>query len=479
MHAPAISWLAISPIIALTGAGVLTVMLGSISRLIPRSVFAFVSLLGLTGAGILTWILRAHKTVGMQGSMVLDGVSLFGAAILIVTCAITIVLGYEYMSARGIHRFEMYPLLLFATAGMMLTVQANDLLLLFLAIEILSLALYVLTAFARRDSASQEGAMKYFLLGAFSSAFLLYGIALTWGATQTTNLARISDSVTQSPARLVFLAFGLIAVGLAFKIAAVPFHMWTPDVYQGAPTPVTAFMAAGTKTAAAIAILRVFVVAFGPLQWDWQPLLFIIAILTMVVGSVVAIVQSDLKRMLAYSSIAHAGYLLVGVMAASKNGTGSVLFYLVVYSVATVGAFGLIIATGLRGNERTSLGSWQGLGQRSPVVAGAMTLFLLSLAGVPPTAGFMGKLFIFSAAIEAHETALVVAGVVTSVIAAFFYLRLIVLMWMADPLSEDEGVRPSRALTAALGLVATATILLGVWPSELLSVARHAAVFLG
>ncbi|GAC1409843.1 MAG: NADH-quinone oxidoreductase subunit N [Actinomycetota bacterium] len=479
MHAPAISWRAIAPILALCGGGVVTLVLGSFSRKIPKPVLVASSYIALGLAAWFTWDLRAHKTVGMQGTLVIDGVSLFGTAILIVACAVAILLGYEYMSARGIHRFELYPLLLFATSGMALLVQANDLLLVFLAIEILSLALYVLTAFAKKDSKSQEGAMKYFLLGAFSSAFLLYGIAMAYGATQSTNLSRISDLASASPQRLVFLAFGLIAVGLCFKIAAVPFHMWTPDVYQGAPTPVTAFMAAGTKTAAIIALLRVFLVGFGSLAWDWQPVLWVIAVASMLVGAVVAIVQSDVKRMLAYSSIAHAGYRLIGVIAASKSGTSSVLFYLVVYSVATMGAFGLIIATGLRGKERTALGSWQGLGKRSPLVAGAMTLFLLSLAGIPPTAGFMGKFFIFNSAIEAHETILVIAGVLTSVVAAFFYLRLIVLMWMSEPVHGDEGVTPSRALSAAIVLIAAATILFGVWPSQLWNVAKHAAVFLG
>jgi NADH-quinone oxidoreductase subunit N len=479
MHAPAIAWRAIAPEIALSGGGALLLVLVALNRRMHRGVLAALSYISLGVAAWLTFALHHHKTVGMQGSLVIDGVSIFGTFVLIGAAALAIALAYEYLSTRGIHRGEFYPLLLFSTAGMVLLAQSNDLLLIFIAIEILSLALYVLSAFARKDDKSQEAGFKYFILGSFSSAFLLYGLAMTYGAMATTNLSRISDASGAAIPRLTFLAFGLVAVGLVFKIAAVPFHMWTPDVYQGAPTPVTAFMAAGTKTAAFVALLRVFLVAFGPLQWDWQPILWIIAVASMAVGAVVAIVQTDVKRMLAYSSIAHAGYLLVGVIAASRSGTSSALYYLVVYSIATMGAFGLVIASAWRGKERTLLSSWQGMGQRSPLVAGAMTLFLLSLAGIPPTAGFMGKLFIFSAAIEAHETALVVAGVLTSVIAAFFYLRLIVLMWMTDPSHAHTAVKPSPTLAGVLTVVAAGVLFFGVWPQQLLDLARHAAVFLG
>lgn len=479
MVTPEIAWRAIAPIVALTAGGVVTLMLGAAFRRINRGVLAGVSMATLAAAGWFTVDLRTRQTVGMQGMLSADGVSIFGAMIVIGAAALAIVLSYEYLSVRRIHRPEFYPLLLFATAGMVLLTSANDLLMVFLAIEILSLALYVLTALARRDSASQEAALKYFLLGAFASGILLYGIALTYGATASTNIPRISETIASAPARLSFLAFGLMVAGLGFKISAVPFHMWTPDVYQGAPTPVTAFMAAGTKVAAFVATMRVLGVGFGALAWDWQPLLWVLAVASMTLGAVVAIVQSDVKRMLAYSSIAHAGYLLIGVIAAGVDGTSSTLFYMAVYSIATMGAFGLVLATAIRGRERVDLSSWQGLGRRSPMVAGAMTLFLLSLAGIPPTAGFMGKFFIFRAAVESGEVALVVAGALTSVVAAFFYLRLVVVMWMQEPLAGDEGVVPSRALTGALAVVAVATIAFGVWPQQLLDLARGASVFLG
>ncbi|HVL91519.1 MAG TPA: NADH-quinone oxidoreductase subunit NuoN [Actinomycetota bacterium] len=479
MPTPEIAWRAIAPILALAGGGVATLMLVAVSRRIHKGVLVGVCLASLGAAAWFNFDLNERQTVGMQGAVAADGVAIFGSMILIGAAALAILFAYEYLSARGIHRPEFYPLLMFATAGMVLLASANDLLMVFLAVEVLSLALYVMTALARRDDKSQEGALKYFLLGAFASAFLLYGIALAYGATATTNIARISETISAAPPRLSFLAFAFIAAGLGFKMAAVPFHMWTPDVYEGAPTPVTAFMAAGTKTAALIALLRVFLVGFGPLEWDWQPLLWVIAVASMALGSVVAIVQTDVKRMLAYSSIAHAGYLLVGVVAASRDGTSSTLFYMAVYAIATMGAFGVVLATAVRGRERLEMNAWQGIGRRSPAFAGAMTLFLLSLAGIPPTAGFMGKFFIFQAAVESGEVALVVAGLLTSVVAAFFYLRLIVLMWMQEPDAAEHGVRPTPVLTAGLAVGAAATIAFGVWPQELLDLARGASVFLG
>jgi NADH-quinone oxidoreductase subunit N len=259
--------------------------------------------------------------------------------------------------------------------------------------------------------------------------------------------------------------------------------MWTPDVYQGAPTSVTAFMAAGTKAAGFAALLRTFMVAFGALQWDWRPVLWIVAVATMIVGSLIAIVQTDVKRMLAYSSIAHAGFILIGLVAASRDGIAGSLFYLLVYALMTLGAFAAVMVSAPGGEERLALSSWVGLGQRHPVFAGAMTLFLLSLAGVPPTAGFMGKFFVFSAAVESGQSALVVAGVLVSVVAAFFYLRLIVLMWLQEPNGAPPpfggGLGLSPPATAALAVTAAATVAIGVWPQGLIDLARTAAVFTG
>ena len=271
----------------------------------------------------------------------------------------------------------------------------------------------------------------------------------------------------------------MVIAGLAFKASAAPFHMWTPDVYQGAPTSVTGFMAAGTKAAGFAALLRVFLVALGPLQWDWRPVLWIVAVLTMVVGSVVAITQTDIKRLLAYSSIAHAGYVLIAVVAASHEGTGAALFYLLVYAFTTLGAFATVIVSAPGGRERLSLSDWTGIGQRHPLFAGLMTLFLLSLAGIPPTAGFMAKFFVFSAAAQSGETGLVVVGVVTSAIAAFFYLKVIVAMWLQEPEPGGMPLGPSTALVAGLAVAAAVTIALGVWPQGLIQLARNAGIFTG
>ncbi|HJR19722.1 MAG TPA: NADH-quinone oxidoreductase subunit NuoN, partial [Actinomycetota bacterium] len=472
LETPQIAWRALGPELALVGGGVLTLLIDAFRPHVRRTVLAFFTLASVGLAGWFTFDLKDMRAVVMQGTLAVDGVALFGKLILLATCAMAVLISYHYLSHRRIHRGEYYPLILFATAGMTLLAAANDLLLVFLALELLSLCLYVLAGFARRDDASQESALKYFLLGAFSSAFLLYGIAIVYGATNTTNISRISQAAGAVSPRLMLFAMALLAVGFGFKVAAVPFHMWTPDVYQGAPTSVTGYMAAGTKAAGFIALLRVFLVGLGPLQWDWRPVLWIVAVLTMVVGAVVAITQTDLKRLLAYSSIAHAGYVLIGVVAANREGTAGALFYLLVYAFMTLGAFAMIIASAPGGRERLHLNEWTGIGQQHPVFAGLMTLFLLSLAGIPPTAGFMGKFFVFKAGIEAGETGLVVVGVITSLIAAFFYLRVIVAMWLQDPAPGDAGLGPSRALAAGLAIAAAVTIAIGVWPQGLIELAR-------
>jgi NADH-quinone oxidoreductase subunit N len=481
-HAPAIAWRAVGPVLTLIGGAIITLTAGAINRRVRRDVLAAISLASIAASGYLTYFLARHRHfVALQGMVAVDGVTLFTTMILLFTATLVVLMSYQYLSDRRIHRFEYYPLLLLATAGMILLASANDLILIFISLEVLSLALYIMVGFARRDAGAQEGSLKYFLLGAFSSAILLYGLALAFGATGSTNLARISvlAGAPQTDARLMLAATALLGVGFAFKVAAVPFHMWTPDAYQGAPTSVTGFMAAGTKAAAFAAFLRVFLVALGTLRWDWRPALWFIAIVTMVVGSLVAIVQSDVKRMLAYSSIAHAGFILVGLVAANRNGIAGALFYLLVYSIMVLGAFGAVTVSAPRGAERLDFSSWVGLGQRHPAFAGAMTLFLLALAGIPPTAGFMGKFFVFQAAIQAGETGLVVAGVLTTVIAAFFYLRLIVVMWLQEPSGDVPGLGLSPAASVGLAMTAAATVALGIYPQGLIHLARTAAFFTG
>ncbi len=386
---------------------------------------------------------------------------------------------------------EVFPLTLFAVGGMMLFASANDLLTLFVALEVFSLPLYLLCGLARRRRLiSQEAAMKYFLLGAFASAFLLFGIALLYGYSGTMSLGGISDALaTQTGGDAILLAgTGLLAVGLLFKVGAVPFHSWTPDVYQGAPTPVTGFMAACTKIAAFIGLMRVFYVALGGTRWDWAPIMWVVAILTMVVGSIVAITQTDVKRMLAYSSIAHAGFLLTAFVGLAQAGNGvhngitstqAVLFYLVTYGFPTIGAFAVVTLVRDSGGEATHLSRWAGLGKKSPLLAGIFAFFLLSFAGIPLTAGFTGKWAVFSAAWSGGAWPLVVVAVLASVVAAFFYIRVIVLMFFSDlPVDAPDVALPGWQTTSAVALGLAATVVLGLVPGPVLDLAAHAGEFI-
>jgi NADH-quinone oxidoreductase subunit N len=352
----------------------------------------------------------------------------------------------------------------------------------FVALEILSLPLYLLCAMARRRRLlSQEAAIKYFLLGAFSSAFFLYGAALLYGYAGSLTYGDIAAATEAGTTNDVYLMVGiaLVAVGLLFKVGAAPFHQWTPDVYQGAPTPVTAFMAAGTKVAAFGALLRVLYVVGGGIRWDWQPIIAAIAIITMVVGVVLALTQTDMKRLLAYSSIANAGFILAGVVAANAAGTSSVMFYLLAYGFATIGAFGVVTLVRDSGGEATHLSSWAGLGKRSPIIASVMALFLLALAGIPLTSGFIGKFAAFSAAVEGDQALVAIVGVLASAVAAFFYVRVIVLMFFSEPSADGPTVTlPSIYTSASLAIAAAVTIVLGVFPGPVLDLADQASVFL-
>ncbi len=384
----------------------------------------------------------------------------------------------EGLAAGAMHT-EIFPLTLFAVGGMLLFPAANDLLTMFVALEVLSLPLYLLCGLAsRRRLVSHEASMKYFLLGAFSSAFFLFGVAMLYGYSGSVRLSAIASAAASntSNSTLLFAGIALVGVGLLFKIGAVPFHGWKPDVYQGAPTPITALMASCTVVSAFGALLRVFYVAFGNLTWDWRPALWVIAILTMVAGAVVAITQTDVKRLLAYSSIAHAGFVLTAVIAVSTAGLSSSLFYLASYGLTTVGAFAVITLVRDPGGEAGHLSRWAGLGRRSPVVASIFALFLIAFAGIPLTSGFTGKFAVFQAAIASGETPLVIIGVLSSAIAAFFYVRVIVLMFFSDPVPNGpEVVVPSVFTGTAVGLGVIATIVLGIVPEPVLSLASHAA----
>lgn len=387
----------------------------------------------------------------------------------------------EADAARMEHT-EVYPLLLFAVTGMMLFPASNDLLMMFVALEVFSLPLYLLSGLARRRRLlSQEAALKYFLLGALSSAFFLYGVALLYGYSGSFNLAAIDLAIMKNQQNFVLVIAGmtLLSVGLLFKIGAVPFHMWTPDVYMGAPTPVTGFMAIATKLAAVGALLRVLYVCLGSLRWNWQPVIVVIAIVTMAVGAALAIVQTDIKRMLAYSSIAHAGFILVGLLGTSSVSIGAILFYLVAYGFATLGAFAIVTMVRKAGGESNTLATWAGLGRRHPVIGALFALFMLSFAGIPLTAGFIGKWMVFVAAWAGGFGWLVFVAVLLSLVAAYFYLRVIVVMFFTEPTDETaELVMPSLATWVVIGVSAAATLVLGLVPGWLLGVAHQAAAFL-
>ncbi|MFF2191961.1 NADH-quinone oxidoreductase subunit NuoN [Streptomyces sp. NPDC058157] len=392
----------------------------------------------------------------------------------------------------GFTTTEVFPLALFAISGMLIFPAADDLLTLFVALEVFSLPLYLLCAVARRQRLmSQEAAVKYFLLGAFSSAFLLFGIALLYGYAGSVSYAVIADVVdgtvtTVDPAlastmgndALLLIGGALILMGLLFKVGAVPFHMWTPDVYQGAPTPVTGFMAAATKVAAFGALLRLLYVVLPGLRWDWRPVMWGVAIVTMLAGAVIAVTQTDVKRLLAYSSIAHAGFILAGVIATSAEGVKSVLFYLGAYSFVTIGAFAVVTLVRDAGGEATHLSKWAGLGRRSPLTAAVFAVFLLAFAGIPLTSGFAGKFAVFKAAAEGGAGALVVVGVISSAIAAFFYIRVIVLMFFSEPKADGPTVAvPSPLTMTTIAVGVAVTLVLGVAPQYFLDLAGHASTF--
>lgn len=382
----------------------------------------------------------------------------------------------------GVAQTELFPLLTLSVGGMMVFPASNDLLTMFVALEVLSLPLYLMCGLARhRRLVSQEAALKYFLLGAFSSAFFLYGVALLYGATGTLTLGGIRDSLAgESDTSMALVGVALLSVGLLFKVGAVPFHSWIPDVYQGAPTPITGFMAAATKVAAFGALLRVVYVALPPLHHDWRPVLWGIAILTMTVGTITAVNQTNVKRMLAYSSVAHVGFILTGVIADNSAGLSGTLFYLVAYSFSTVGAFAIVgLVRNSNDVEDAELSHWAGLGQRSPIVGVMLSMFLLAFAGIPLTSGFISKFAVFKAAAQGGAVPLVVIGVISSGVAAYFYVRVIVSMFFTEPTDDTPHVMAPGVLSkAAIAVCALVTVLLGIFPQPVLDLAERAATFL-
>jgi NADH-quinone oxidoreductase subunit N len=384
-------------------------------------------------------------------------------------------------TTKGWLQTEIWPLYLFSVGGMLLFPVSNDFLTMFVALEVFSLPLYLMASMARRRRLlSQEAALKYFILGAFSSAFFLFGAALIYAATSSVNFSVVAGAMENSSQDgLIIPGIGMIAVGLLFKVGAVPFHQWVPDVYQGSPTPLTAFMSAATKVAAFGALLRVFYVAFGGMRWDWRPMMWVIAILSMVIGSLLAVTQTDMKRMLAFSSVAHTGFILLGVISTSAAGLSSTLFYLLAYGFTSVGVFAIVGLVRDASGEATHLSQWAGLGKKSPWMASIFALFLLALAGIPLTSGFTGKFAVFTAAIDGGATPLVIVAVFASAVAAFFYARVIVLMFFTEPPVDGPSVVvPSAFTTVAIGTSAAFTVLLGIAPQPVLDLVINAGLFI-
>ncbi|MBC7299591.1 MAG: NADH-quinone oxidoreductase subunit NuoN [Nocardia sp.] len=523
--APSIEYHLLAPMLIVFAVGVVGVL---VEAFLPRSYRYLTQVVlgtaGVIGALVAVVLLAGSEGTAVMGAVAIDGVTLFlqGTILLVALLGLLLIAergavprarsgpgtwtraaaaldrgvdaftpqasavpgsAHELAAVRsGVSTTEVFPLTMIAVGGLLLFPASNDLLTMFVALEVLSLPLYLLCGLARRRRLlSQETAMKYFLLGAFSSAFFLYGIALLYGQTGTVSLPKIGAALDEQSenATLGLLGIGMLAVGLLFKIGAVPFQAWVPDVYQGAPTPITAFMAAATKIAAVGATMRVLMVGVDALSADWRPVLAAVAVATMVVGAVMAITQTDVKRMLAYSSIAHAGFLLVGMVAADTAGVAAVLFYLLTYGLGTVGAFAVVsLVRDSSGDEATALSQWAGLGRRSPWLASAFALLLLSFAGLPLTSGFVGKFAVFAAASGTGYATLVIIGVLCSAIAAFFYVRVIVLMFFTDPPADPPIVTAPFATTLVVAFSAGATLLLGLFPQPILDLADRSSVFL-
>jgi NADH-quinone oxidoreductase subunit N len=512
ISAPHINYGAIAPMLIVLGVGALGILA---EAALPRAYRYLVQVLLTLAAQIAALVIvivegvrhyASNPTLTANDALAVDGPALFlQGSILILGILATlliadrrlerggafvaeaaVVAGTEADAKQARHQpsqTEVFPLTLFALGGMMLFCSANDLLTMFVALEVLSLPLYLACGLARRRRLlSQEAAVKYFLLGAFASAFFVYGMAMLYGFAGTVELHGIATAALSSNKSdlLMFVGLAMLAIGLLFKAAAVPFHVWTPDVYQGAPTPITALMASCTKIAAFGGILRVLYVAFLDSRWDWRPVLAVIAVATMLIGAVLAVTQTDIKRLLAYSSVANAGYVLTGVLSMQKSGITSSLFYLVAYGFTVVAAFGLLTLVRDADGEATHLSRWAGLGRKSPLLAGTFAFLMLSFAGIPLTSGFTTKFAVFGAALDGGQTALVIFGVISSVLLAFPYLRVIVLMYLQEPAEDAPTVAVPGALTAtALALGTVATLVFGLAPSLVLHVAQGAATFVG
>jgi NADH-quinone oxidoreductase subunit N len=430
-------------------------------------------LLGIIAAAAATYGLLGVNGSFFAGTILLDPFSAFFKFVFYIACGLGMLLSINYLKVEDIHRGEYYALMLFATSGMMLMASAGDLITLYLGLELMALSIYVLAGFMRHDNRSNEAAIKYLILGAFSSAIMLYGMSLLYGLAGTTSLSGILNFLRGADKTnpVVFLSMIMLVVSFGFKVAAVPFHMWVPDVYEGAPTSVTAFMSAGPKVAGFAVLLRVFLSTLAPLHADSTAIISGLAVLTMAVGNIMALSQTNIKRMLAYSSIAHAGYALVGLAAGGPEGAASVMLYVCIYALMNMGAFGVVIMLRKAGERGEEITDFAGIGKTNKTAAFLMLIFMFSLTGIPPLAGFVGKFYIFKAAVQAGLLWLAIAGVLFSAISAYFYLRVIMVMYMSEPKGSLE-LTASPSLALALAISVTAVIVIGVYPSNILNFAR-------
>lgn len=482
MKLPDIELSVIGPELVVFGTALLMLILGFLSKKERGNDVALLGILGIIAAIWLSVSMWGLKEQAFSDMIIVDPFSLFFKIIFLVAAGFTILISLQYLAQEGIEHYEYYVLLLFSTLGMMIMVSGRDLVVIFLGLETMSIAIYILAGFRRENVKSNESALKYLLLGAFSSAFLLYGIALIYGAAGTTNLQGIADFFREhsflSHSKMPLIGMGLLIVGFGFKVASVPFHMWSPDVYEGAPSPITGFMAVGVKAAAFAAFLRIFFYGLPVLQESWTPILWVLAVVTMTLGNVVAIAQENIKRMLAYSSIAHAGYILVAMVAGNELGQVSIIYYLLAYTFMNLGAFAVVVLYGRKGEENVAIEDYRGMGLRHPILGAAMAIFMFSLAGIPPTAGFVGKFYVFSAAIQAGYIWLAIIGILNSAVSVYYYFRVTVKMYMQDPEKELPPLSFRPAMVVALILMAVFTLKIGILPSFYLNMARQSINFL-
>jgi len=470
--------LSILPILVLAGFGMIVLLIDVLTsrKLGEKNLLVYLSLLGIVVAAVLSRSSIGTATFSFNETFTIDNYSIFFNFIFLLSTGLTILISHKYIKREEINYGEYYALLMFSTIGMMLMASGADLLNIYIGLEVMSISIYILTGFKRSKLISNEASLKYFLLGAFATGFLLYGIALIYGSTGTINLKQIACFIAGRGGGLdplLILGMGLIIVGLGFKVAAVPFHAWVPDVYEGAPTAITAFMSVGPKAAGFAAFLRIFMTSFAYTHHEWQKIIYILAVLTMTTGNVVAIAQTNIKRMLAYSSIAHAGYLLIALVSANNMGVSGTLFYILAYIFMNIGAFAIVIVLSRKGDEFIQINDYAGLGFKHPLLAIAMTLFMLSMAGVPPMAGFVGKFYIFSAAIKSGYVGLAVIGVINSVISVYYYLRITVIMYMKEPAREFTPLALSPLIVAAIVISVVGTLHLGIFPSKVMEIAQR------